>query len=319
MRSLLWIAAVLGMSLLAPPSHAEEDSASAGTDARKHAWAGEIETAFVYDDNVFQDNKEQESDVIWVPTVSLTYRPRVVRWIGSATHYRYLRNGALDYAFYEVGAERPFGERSYGSLFLQFSPPAALDKEDPTVPTIALGSAAGTVYFDRDLSPWWNAGALLSYNHLDYNDSFDAKDTDIVKIGSPHVFRIGILWQLRLDYSFENGWARGGTVPSGRPDDISYQTHAGSVQLSYRHSPSVTGRIQYRIRHKIFTTDLREEVEPIHSGRRDTQHRIQGALRYRPFSRLLFRVQSEYHWRTSSDPAVEFNEMVQTVSIAYLF
>jgi hypothetical protein len=319
MSGSFWIAATISFLLLTSASHADEGAAPAETDAKKRAWGGEVETAFVYDDNIFQDNKERESDVIWVPTVSLTYRPRVVRWSGSATHYRYLRNGALNYSFYEAGAERPFGEKSYGSLFLRFSPPAALDKEDPTAPTITLRSAGWAADFDRDLFPWWNAGLLVSYNHLDYNDSFNAKDTDIFKIGSPHVIRLGIPWRLRLDYSFENGSARAGTVPSGRRDDISYQAHAGSIQLSYQHSPSVTGRIQYRIRRKTFTTDLPEEVEPIHAGRRDTQHRIQASVRYRPFSRLLFRFQSEYLWRTSTDPVVEFNEAVQTVSVAYLF
>lgn len=318
-RCSFWIAAVLGFVLLATGSHAEEGTISGETEPKKQAWGGEIETAFIYDDNVFQDKQERESDVIWAPTLSLTYRPQVVRWNGSATHYRYLRNGALNYSFYEVGAERPFGEKNYGSLFLQLSPPAALDKEDPTVQTIRLGSAGLTAEFDRDLSLWWNAGVLFSYNRLNYNDSFNAKDTDILKLGSPHVFRLGIPWRLRLDYSFENGSARGGTVPSGRRDDISYRAHAGSIQLSYRHSASVTGRIQYRIRHKVFTTDLPEEVEPIHAGRRDTQHRIQASLRYRPLTRLLFRFQSEYLWRSSSDPAVEFNEAVQTVSLAYLF
>jgi len=313
------IAAALSFIFLATPSHAEGEPAPAEKDQKQRAWAGEIETAFVYDDNVFQDNKERESDVIWAPTLSLAYRPQVTRWSGSATHYRYLRNGALNYSFYEAGAERPFGEKSYGRLFLQFSPPAALDKEDPTVPTITLRSAGLTADFDRDLYPWWNAGLLFSYNHLDYNDSFNAKDTDIFKLGSPHVFRLGIPWRLRLDYSFENGSARAGTVPSGRRDDISYQAHAGSIQLSYRHSSSVTGRIQYRVRHKVFTTDLPEEVEPIHAGRHDTQHRIQASVRYLPFTRLLFRFQSEYLWRVSSDPAVEFNEAVQTVSLAYLF
>lgn len=319
MRCSFWIAAAISFILLTSLSRAEEGAASAETDQKKRAWGGEIETAFVYDNNVFQDNKERESDIIWAPTVSLSLRPQVVRWSGSATFYRYFRNQALNYTFYEVGAERPLGEKSYGSLFLQFSPPAALDKEDPTVPTITLGSAGWTADFDRDLYPWWNTGVRISYNHLDYNDSFNAKDTDILRLGSLHVFRMGIPWQVRLDYLFENGSARGGTVPSGRRDDISYQAHTGNIQLSYRHSPSVTGRIQYRIRRKIFTTDLPEEIEPIHAGRRDTQHRIQAALRYRPLTRLLFRFQSEYLWRTSSDPAVEFNETVQTVSLSYLF
>lgn len=318
-KCLFWIAAALSFLFLTSTSHADEGAAPLETDAKKRPWAGEIETAFVYDNNVFQDQQERESDAIWVPTVSLSYRPQVIRWSGSATFYRYFRNKVLNYTFYEAGAERPFGEKSYGSLFLQFSPTAALDKEDPTVPTITLGSAGWTADFDRDLLPGWNAGVRISYNRLDYNDSFNAKDTDILKLGSLHIFRMGIPWQLRLDYLFENGSARGGTVPSGRRDDISYQAHAGSIQVSYRHSPSVAGRIQYRIRHKIFTTDLPEEVEPIHAGRRDTQHRIVASVRYRPFAPLLFRFQTEYLWRISTDPLVEFNEAVQTLSVAYLF
>lgn len=282
-------------------------------------WSGEIETGLAYDGNAFQEKNGAESDIIWESSLYLAYRPGIIRWSGLATFNRYLKNRELSYNFYEVGAERPFGEKNHGSLFAQLSPPAPLDKEDPSFPLIELGSYGFTALLDRDLSPWWNTGLSFSYDRLDYSNAFDAKDTDVVKIGFPQTFRLKTGWRFLVDYSFEEGFARGGTVPSGRQDDISYVAHAAAFQAVYQWAAPVSIRLRYRIRGKTFNTDLPKEIEPIHAGRSDTGHSLLAGLRYLPLSTVVVHARSQLVWRDSSDPAVEFSEWIHALSLSYLF
>lgn len=317
------LVAALSLILLAVPTLAEEGSTSKETEKKKHTWTGEIETGLIYDSNVFQAKSKIESDLIWESAFSLAYRPRKTRWSGSAVLNRYLQIQELNYSFFEIGGERPFGEKYYGSLFLQFSPPASLDKEDPTLPTIELGSAGFTAQIDRDLTSWWNTGLSVTYNRLDYNADFDAKDTDLVRLGLPQTFRPALSWRLSIDYAVEAGSAKGGAVPidgeAVREDNASYRAQAGGVQISYRFGSPLTVRLRYRVRQKVFTTDLPEDVEPIHAGRRDTNHLLLIGLRYQPFPKILIRARSEYLWRNSSDSAVEFKETLYAASLAYFF
>ena len=315
---LLFIMLMAGMMLSMAPAGAEPPPIGK-EESKNPSWSGEIETGLAYDGNVFQEKEGAESDIIWESSLYLAYRPGQIRWSGLATFNRYLDNSELSYEFYELGAERPFGEKNHGNLFLQLSPPAPLDKEDPSFPLITLGSYGFTARFDRDLSPWWNTGLSFSYDRLNYSDAFDAKDTDVVKIGFPQTFRLKTGWRFLVDYSFEEGFARGGTVPSGRPDDISYVAHAAAFQAGYQWAAPVSIRLRYRIRSKTFNTDLPKETEPIHSGRSDTSHALLAGLRYQPFPNVVVRARSQLLWRNSSDPFVEFNEWIHGLSVSYLF
>lgn len=311
---MVWVALLLAASPARGTSPSEEEKVET-----RSPWSGEIETGLAYDGNVFQEKEGAESDVLWESSLYLAYRPGQIRWSGLAAFNRYLENSELNYEFYEIGGERPFGEKNYGSLFVQLSPPAPLDKEDPSFPLITLGTYGFTARFDRDLFPWWNTGLSFSYDRLNYSDAFDAKDTDVVKIGFPQTFRLKTGWRFLADYSVEEGFARGGTVPSGRQDDISYVAHAAAFQAGYQWAAPVSIRLRYRIRSKTFNTGLPKETEPIHSGRRDTTHTLLAALRYQPFPNVIVRARSQLLWRDSSDPFVEFNEWIHGLSVSYLF
>ncbi len=289
--------------------------AAQGKDQVKTLW-GEIETGLQYDSNILQTKNNEESDVIWESIISLAYRPDEVKWSGRAVFNQYQENDELDYSFFEIGGERPFGTQDYGSLFFNLSPTAPLDKQDPTRDPFELGSYGVSASFDRDTASLGNIGLALAYTKLDYESPFDAKDTDIISLGPSLFYRINDFWTFYSEYTYEWGDARTGTIPGGFRDDISYQAHALSLKIIHPLSTKTRIRLRYRIRKKRFTTG---SDDTFHADREDTNHSLYGELQHSPIKHLLLISRAEYRLRDSTDTFVEFDENRFTFSIAYQF
>ena len=286
-------------------------------------WWGELETGLIYDGNILQDKDQKESDIIWESIISLAYKPDVVKWSGLAIFDQYRKNTELSYSYYEVGAERPFGDRAYASLFLHVSPTAPLDKEDPNRPDRApfsLGSHGISLSADRDSDNWGNMGFEISYTRLDYDAPFDAKDTHIITLKPSHFYRVNDLFNIFTEYSFEIGRARGGTVFGGtvnsRQDDISYNAYAFSLKLTHLVSRKTKVRLRYKIRRKRFTANA-DDI--LHDGRKDTNRLLYAQLEHNLRENIQVLGRIDRLWRRSSDSRIEFSENRLMLSAAYLF
>jgi len=283
--------------------------------------SGVIEIGYEDDSNIFQEKIEEESDRIWLTTLSLNYRPDLIRWTVLAVRNQYVDNPELSYSFFEMGAERPIGERGYGNFFVQASPAAPLDKDESLGPPISVRSLGISALYDRDFSPFWNVGLSFSYDRLIYNELFRAKDTNLVKIGFPQFIRLSRSWQFFVDAIFEAGTARGGAVPSAidptgfRRDDISFRAKVFSLQTSYTITPLSRVRLQYLVRRKTYTAD--RNVDPLHFGRKDTSQQFHAGLAHQTNPNITLRARLRYLWRESTDTFVEFEELILSFSIAY--
>ncbi|MFQ5579809.1 MAG: hypothetical protein ACE5FZ_04290 [Nitrospiria bacterium] len=305
------------------PSWAKSPSKGKGGEADRPRLFGEIQTGLEYDSNIFQDNIQEESDMVWVSSLTLNYRPDLVRWSTLAAHNSYLGNSELSYSFFEVGADRPFGKKDYGSFFVQISPSAPLDKDESIGPPVTLGSYGFSAIYDRDLTRTWNSGLSFSYDQLNYNATFAAKDTKLFKVGFPQFIRPDRTWRFLVDLSLESGQARGGRVPSStapggfRQDDISYRADVFSLQASYPVSHLSRLRVRYRVRRKIYTTNNTNDL--FHFNRKDTNHQFLVGLRHRSSPKVTLRFRLKYLWRESTDRFVEFDEVLLSFSAAYRF
>lgn len=282
--------------------------------------SGKLETGLEYDSNIFQKKTLEESDLIWASSISLNYRPDQIRWSALVVHNQYLDNSELSYSFYEIGVERPFGEKDYGSIFVQVSPTAPLDKDESFGPPISLESYGFTAIYDRDFTRFWNSGLSFSYDRIDYNEIFNAKDTHLVKIGFPQFLRVDRTWRFSINLTLESGFASGGLVPSGigfRQDDISFRANVFSLQSSYPVTPLSRVRVRYRIRKKTYTTN--NIGDEIHFNRKDTNHQLLVGLRHRANPKMTLRTRLRHIWRESTDPFVEFDEVTFSFSAAYRF
>ena len=301
--------------MAAAPSWGQEGQ----TDQEERPWWGTVETGFIFDNNVLGTKAEKESDRIWESMLYLAYQPDQIKWSGRAILDRYQKNDELSYETYEIGAERLFGERDYGGIFLYLSPTAPLDKQDPNREPFSLGSHGFTLLADRDTDRWGNIGLAFSYARLDYQAPFDAKDTDLIAFGPSLFYRIDDQWSLDIEYTYETGAAAGGTIPGdsgGVEDDISYQVNALSLKVTRLLSDKTGIRLRYKIRRKRFTADDRD---PVHAGRRDTNHFFYAEIEHRLSEEFLLLGRLERIWRRSTDSFVEFNENRLAVSAAYHF
>lgn len=317
MKALFLYVITVAIFFMASPLRAELPEKGGGEAQDRPLLSGEIQTGLEYDSNIFQGKTQEESDLIWVSSLSLNYRPDLIRWSALAVHNQYLDSSELSYSSFEIGAERPFGEKDYGSFFVQVSPSAPLDKDESVGPPISVGSYGFSTLYDRDFTPSWNIGLSFSYDRLNYNETFNAKDTDLVKFGIPQFIRIDRTWRFLIDYTFETGSARGGRMPSGRQDDISFRANVFALQASYPVTPMNRVRVRYRIRRKTYTTD--NINDGLHFGRNDTNHQILVGLRHRANPKVTLRTRLKYLWRDSNDPFVEFDEVTFSASAAYRF
>ncbi|MFQ5543864.1 MAG: hypothetical protein ACE5FY_05885 [Nitrospiria bacterium] len=316
---LITLYAVL-FSMTAIPSHADTPVHGDGEVQKNSPWSGDFETGIEYDSNIFQAKNQRESDLIWISALYFDYLPEKIRWTGLAVRNQYLDNSELSFSFFEIGAERFFGSRDYGRFALQVSPSAPLDKDESVGPPISLGSIGFYTSYDRDLKPWWNTGLSISYNRINYNARFDAKDTNVVKIGFPQFLRLNKIWRFMLDYAFQTGSARTGRVPTlngTRPDDISFRANILSLQASYLLNSSTRVRISYRHRSKTYTTNNIDDL--FHIDRKDNNHQVLLGLKHRMNPKVTLRTRVKYLWRDSTDPFVEFDEVTLSVSAAYRF
>lgn len=278
-----------------------------------------LEVGFIVDDNIFQEKEAKTSDVILESSLFLVYEMNEVFVSVLAISDRYTDNDALDYSFYQVGIEGPLGTRNTGSLFLNLSPAALLDKADAG-PPFELASRGLNLLLDHEMS-WGSIGFFFSVTQLTYSVPFEAKNSDVVSLGPSFFYFLRESWVISGDAAFERGRATGGLILDRRTDsvsrdDISYRATVLSLQTRYHFSPRVNARLKYRLRRKNFTTDLND---PIHAGRWDNSHFLRIEAEVRPFSNITLRAGFEETRVFSSKPEVEFEARRWIFSVAYSF
>ncbi|HIL35130.1 MAG: hypothetical protein ABGX83_07140 [Nitrospira sp.] len=320
MKILFFCVVILTVLFEAPPLRAAPLQKTNKDTRRTSSFYGKIETGITYDSNIFQSKIRDVSDQIWKARVTFTYRINKVRWTGFAIRNQYIDNSELSNTFFMVGVVRPFGSRDFGSLFLRIRPTALLDLEERNSVPLRWKSNGFRTRYSRKLTSLLKVGLSFSYDRLDYTEGFDAKDSDLIKIGLFQNYRFKRSWYLLGEYTFEAGLARGGaSVDPNFQDDISYRAHVGAVQVSYQWMPSTSIRVRYWIRSKAYTTDLPLTVERFHPGRTDTNHLIRVGLRYKATPKVIINTRLMYLWRNSTDPRVKYTKSIYTVSASYQF
>lgn len=277
---------------------------------------GEIETGFLYDDNIFQVKDGKESDMIWESNLSLSYLPKEIKWSARAIFDRYRKNNELNYVYYEVGMERPFGQRNYGSVVLHLSPSALLDKQDPNREPFSLESYGFSATVDRNTDRIGNIGINFSYTRLDYGAPFNAKDTNILSLSPSLFYRMGDYWRFLAEVTYEKGDAQGGFILTDIPDDISYTALAASFKIVYQVRENTRLRFRYKIRKKRFST---EGADAFHKDRNDANHALYAEIQYNPVEKVSVFSRIDRLWRNSNLDFVAFNETRWMLSVAYRF
>ncbi len=276
-------------------------------------WSATLETGFIYDDNVFQEKEARTSDTVWTSRILLGYLQGEVFVSALALMDRYRDNTVLNTDFYEIGIEGPLGRRNYGSLFLNLTPTAPLDKAD-TGPPFELASRGLNLLLDHELSRG-RIGFSFAFTRLDYNDAFNAKDSDITALGPTGFYIFSEDWTISGEAAFERGRAAGGFV-GDRRDDISYRATVLSFQTRYHFSPRVNFRLKYDLRRKRFTT---QTDDPLHAGRLDQNQRFRIENEWRPTPTIALRAGFEAVNLRSSRPVFAFASRRWLFSASYVF
>jgi len=293
----------LSSLLVASPLRAQE--------AKTPSWWGEIETGLIFDDNILQDKTRKTSDRIWESILYMASQEEEVKWSGMAIFDRYLKNSELSYSYYQVRAERLFEDRTYGSLSLHISPSAPLDKQDPQAEPFSLGSYGLSLLADRDIDNLGNVGLEVAYTRLEYNATFNAKDSNVFTFRPSYFYRVDEALSLVGEYSYEQGEARGGAE-----DDISYTAQSIALEAERVIGKKIDTRLRYLIRKKRFTAGRRD---PIHAGRKDTNHFLLAQVFYSLRDNIRLLGQVNRLWTRSSDALVEYTENRLLLSAAYSF
>lgn len=276
-------------------------------------WSLSFETGFIFDDNVFQQKVSKQSDVISESSVFVGYETGTVFLSALLIINRYREHDVLNDSYYEIGIEVPLGVRNTGSLFLNFSPTAPLDKADAG-PPFELASRGFNFILDHEMS-WGSIGFSFAVTRLNYSRSFEAKDSEIIALGPTLFYALTEDWSLSGDAAFERGRAAGGLIDA-RPDDISYRAMVLSFQTRYYFSQGLNLGLRYYFRNKRFTST----VDNTHRGRSDITQGLGFYPEIRIFPSLVFRLGFEETWVISEkNPEVEFRARRGSFSLAYLF
>lgn len=299
---------------LAPSAHAtHEQNAS-------HPWRGEVSSGFIRDSNILLVKDNKESDVIWESSLYLSYKPKAISWHVLAIFDRYLSNSELNYAYYELGAQRALGQHNYGGLSLNLSPDSLLDKQDPNRNLLSLASHGFNLFVERDTEQFGTIGLNIRYTRFNYNTAFDAKDSDLLTIGPSIFYRITDNWDFFGEYSHASGKAKTGLIPLnfGPPvfDDISYK--ASSLYLVFTHWMPERTRLRFRyiIRKKDFTAG---DADSFHQGRKDTTHLLSAEIKRYVFKNVSIRTQLKQLWKRSNQDFVNYSANKIALWVTYQF
>jgi len=276
-------------------------------------FSAELETGLIFDNNVFQEKDSERGDRIWTSYLQLAYEKGAVFLSALAIIDRYHDNEVLNTEFYEIGIEAPLGAATSGSLFLNLSPTAPLDKTD-LGPPFELDSRGLNFLLDHEM-PLGRIGFSFAFTQLNYSATFEAKDSAITALGPTFFYFLSENWTVSGDAAFERGRAAGGFI-GDRRDDISYRSTLLSIQTRYHFMAEFNLSIRYHFQKKHFTTKAND---PLHTGRRDDHRLLRLTAEQRPTPNTTLRAGFEASRLNSTDPSVNFEARRWIFSAAYAF